>query len=69
MREIYDNFGVCSDFESQLSHFSWPPPNFDQVYDNPRLMAQVDFLGEKIKSKFKYCNIGSTVVPSKNNIA
>lgn len=25
LKDVYDNFGVCSDFESELSWISFPP--------------------------------------------
>jgi hypothetical protein len=50
MREMYDDFGVESDFESELSWISYPPKN--AFLADPYMMARAALFSEKIKYKF-----------------
>jgi len=65
LRELYDDFGVCSDFESQQSWISYPPQE-PRIMKDAYLMAQASLLSEKIKWKFMYNNVGSDQHPIKH---
>ena len=60
LREMYDDFGVCSDFESELSWISYPPnKGFLREYyeNNPVKQAENELFKQKIKIKFQYNNM------------
>lgn len=60
LREMYDDFGVCSDFESELSWVSYPPKQGflrDFYENNPVKQAENELFKQKIKIKFQYCNL------------
>lgn len=55
LREMYDDFGVCSDFESELSWISYPPDRgflCDYYENNPVKQAENELFKQKIKVKF-----------------
>ena len=57
---MYDDFGVASDFDSELSWISYPPnKGFLREYyeNNPRKQAEHELLQQKIKITFQYANI------------
>ena len=57
---MYDDFGVCSDFDSELSWISYPPrQGFLKEYyeNNPRKQAENELFKQKIKITFQYANI------------
>ena len=57
---MYDDFGVCSDFESELSWISYPPNKGtmrDYYENNPVKQAENELFKQKIKIKFQYCNL------------
>ena len=52
---MYDDFGVCSDFESELSWISYPPNKGflgDYYENNPVKQAENELFKQKIKIKF-----------------
>ena len=69
MREMYDDFGVESDFDSELSWISYPPnKGFLREYyeNNPRKQAEHELFQQKIKITFQYANIYTeSYVPEK----
>ena len=57
---MYDDFGVCSDFESELSWISYPPDKGflkDYYENNPVKQAENELFKQKIKIKFQYNNL------------
>lgn len=57
---MYDDFGVASDFESELSWISYPPNKgfLAEYYENnPVKQAENELFKQKIKIKFQYSNI------------
>ena len=55
LREMYDDFGVESDFDSELSWISYPPnKGFLKEYyeNNPRKQAENELFKQKIKVIF-----------------
>jgi hypothetical protein len=68
LREMYDDFGPESDFESELSWISYPPKHgFIREFweNNPRKLAEGVVFRDKIKYKFKYnnCTLETYPVP------
>ena len=60
LREIYDDFGVCSDFQSEFSWISYPPNKgtlVDYYENNPRKQAENDLFRQKLKVKFQFANM------------
>ena len=60
LREMYDDFGVCSDFDSEVSWISYPPnKGFLKEYyeNNPKKQAENELFKQKIKVVFQYANI------------
>ena len=60
LREMYDDFGVASDFNSELSWISYPPNQgtlVDYYENNPRKQAENDLFQQKIKMKFHFNNM------------
>jgi len=57
---MYDDFGVCSDYESELSWISYPPDKGflrDYYENNPVKQAENELFKQKIKIKFQYDNL------------
>ena len=57
---MYDDFGVCSDFESELSWISYPPNKgtmVDYYENNPKKQAETELFRQKIKVKFQFANM------------
>ena len=57
---MYDDFGVASDFDSELSWISYPPnKGFLKEYyeNNPKKQAENELFKQKIKITFQYANI------------
>ena len=57
---MYDDFGVCSDFESELSWISYPPDKgflCDYYENNPVKQAENELFKQKIKIKFQFNNM------------
>ena len=63
MREIYDDFGVCSDYDSDCSWISYPPPS--KLQKDVYMQAQTCLFSEKIKYKFQYDNCLKSILPDK----
>ena len=57
---MYDDFGVCSDFDSELSWISYPPDKgflCDYYENNPVKQAENELFKQKIKIKFQFNNM------------
>jgi hypothetical protein len=66
LREMYDDFGPESDFESELSWISYPPKHgFIREFweNNPKKLAECVVFQEKIKYKYQFNNCFAAVYP------
>lgn len=69
LREMYEDFGPESDFESELSWISYPPKQGflrDFWENNVKKQAENVVFGDKIKYKYQYNNCISEVYPIKD---
>ena len=67
LRELYDDFGVESDFDSADSWISYPPKKGfigDYYENNPRKQAENELFRQKLKNKFNFCNLYEESYPA-----
>jgi len=66
LREMYDDFGAESDFNSELSWISYPPKQgflSDFWENNPKKQAENAIFNQKLKMKFQFDNVYVDVYP------